>query len=166
MTDDYLEYLATRLRQVDDIERGDALPDSSVVPARIDGHTARVEVKRDSDPAPLGDVCFVASAFSDMRRLVEALRRREVLPAAELLRVEWRLAGTAGGPWFAHLEREKSGGCDIISVNDPHDPRDLYIYVDGEPAPSRLLLEVAWARQDVPALVQWARNLGSRLEPS
>lgn len=166
MTEDYLEYLAARLRRVDDIEMGDAQPDSSSLLAEIDGGAASVEVKRDLDPAPAGDVNFVANALSDMRRLVEALLRGEVLPASELLRIEWRLAGAANGPWSAHLERDSVGGCDIIAVNDPHDPRDLYIYIDGELAPTRLLLEVARARQDLPALVQWARNLGNRRDPS
>lgn len=166
MTESYLEYLAARLRAVEDIEFESAQPGSAALRAEIGERAVSVYVKRDFDPAPPGDVAFVANALSDMRALVDGLRRHEDLPASELLAIEWRQARAAAGPWSAWLERDNIGGCDIISVNDPNDPRDLYIDVDGEVAPSRLLLEVARARQDLPALVQWARSRSTRRGPT
>lgn len=159
MTDDYLEYLAGRLRRVQDIKIGEEVQsDSLALHAEVGGRSVRMEVKRDFDPASPADAEFVAHALSDMRRLIEALRSKKTLSASALLAIEWRSVGASGGPWHAHLEQDKVGGCDIIAVNDPHDPRDLYLYFDGELAPSRLFLEVARARQDLPALVQWARS--------
>ena len=72
-----------------------------------------------------------------------------------------RASATFAGPWWASWEgRDHQSGDSFIGTGpDGQRGPDLYVSVDGRPAPVELLDFIAHAREDVPALVAEIRRL-------
>jgi hypothetical protein len=135
--------------------------DSAAGP-RLLGHFGNqpvaVTVRRDLEYAAEGDVRFVGSALSDLRRLVERIRTGERLSREEAESIESRLGGASPSPWTAFIESDGGqGGGDVIRITERDDEPDLYLWFDNKPAPSEFFRFVAAARQDIPTLLDLAR---------
>ncbi len=116
--------------------------------------TGVLRLMRDLDPAGLADVDFVAHARTDLDRLIAALTGGPDLPAAtgprstpgcgrRARRPGGRSSATTGGV----------GGSNVIWVSDEDDQPDLYLWLGESPAPNGDYEFVAYARDDIPALL-------------
>ena len=126
---------------------------------RIVGHLGskevEIQVRENLRQANEGDVRFaVASALTDLRRLVHAARSGEQLTKGELASIASRVKAASPGPWTAFIESDGGqAGCDVIRVSEHDDQPDMYLWIGSDLAPSRLFRLVATARQDIPALL-------------
>ncbi|PKQ31646.1 MAG: hypothetical protein CVT62_07310 [Actinobacteria bacterium HGW-Actinobacteria-2] len=124
----------------------------------LGGAAFELEVSRDREPASEGDLQFVGASLGDLRRLVALRETGARLDPEEALLIRERYEAASPGPWVASIEADGGlAGCDVILVSDRDDQADMYLWVDGELAPSRLFRVVAFARQAIPDLLEHAR---------
>ena len=153
MDNDYLPYIEERLAAVEGLD-----PQfRNLLIGNVDDQSVQFTATRDLERASLEDSIFIANALRDLRSLVRHLQGGALLGNDALLEIEWRVIKSSPGFWIAHLDDDHTGGCDIISLHDERDPRDLYLSINGREAPSRLYEEIAMAHQAIPALLQWIR---------
>lgn len=119
-----------------------------------DGRRQTMRVTRESEPAGLGDVTFVAHSRADIGRLLAALHGEGIPSEIELLAMAKRVREASPGPWREFLESDPGmGGDSVIRVSDSDDEPDLYLWVDDSLAPEADFAFVAHARQDLPKLL-------------
>jgi hypothetical protein len=85
----------------------------------------------------------------------------DALTDEELSELERLTTAATPGPWIANIEEEAPiGGESMISIGVPGDfPPDMYVYHDGETAPSADLKFIAVARNYMPRLLAEVRRL-------
>jgi hypothetical protein len=162
MDESDLRAAEARVTAVADLEmRLEGAEGGSRIAGRLGDEEVEIQVRRDLEPAPEGDVRFVADALADMRRLLRAVRSGEQLTSGEITSIEARVAAASPGPWTAFIESDGGqAGCDVIRVSERDDQPDMYLWMGADLAPSRVFRLVAAARQGIPALLALVRDAG------
>ncbi len=160
MDDTEFRAIEARVKAVSDVELQPARDAAGQlrIRGRLGTEPVEIRVLRDLDPADEGDVRFVGTALSDLRRLIAAVRSGEHLDRDEVTAIESRVEGASLGPWTAFIEADGGqAGCDVIRISEQNGEPDMYLWVGDDLAPSRLFRLVAAARQDIPALLALVR---------
>jgi hypothetical protein len=120
----------------------------------------RLFVRHDLAPAPDGDVAFIALARNVLERLVDALDGNpHSISPEELDEIQAAADGATRGPWTPFIEeRQPIGGSSVIWVGGDDFDADMYLWLGDDMAPGELFDFVAYARQDVPWLVDEIRR--------
>jgi hypothetical protein len=125
------------------------------------GPAAGLRATRDDGPAGAALASFIAHAREDVLRLVAAVRRSERLPDAELDAIAARAGAAGPAPFDVFLEADGGmAGCNLIWVGgaDHDEEPDLYLWRGDDLAPDADWVFIAYAREDVPRLVEAART--------
>lgn len=128
--------------------------------ARTDGEN-RLFARHDLEPAPDGDIAFIALARNVLERLVDALDGGDPqsISREELDEIAAVTDRATSGPWTPFIEeRQPIGGSSVIWVGGDDFGADMYLWLGDEMAPGELFDFVAHARQDVPWLVDEIRR--------
>jgi len=122
------------------------------------GRREELRVMRDLQTAGNGDVLFVGHAFSDVERLLEVVRSGTHLSVEDAAEIAIRITTASPGPWTAFIESDGGqAGCDVIRVSESDDEPDMYLWIGSDLASSAIFRFAAAARQDIPALLAFAR---------
>lgn len=120
-----------------------------------DGEARPFRATRDSQPAGMDDVRFLAHAPGDLRRLLSHVRGKRQCTPEELDEINHRASKASCGPWRVFLKSEGGiGGDSVIWVSDDDVEPDLYLWLGTEPAPDIYFDVLASARQDIPELLR------------
>jgi hypothetical protein len=135
MDEDYIGAVAARVAAVADLETWLAEPVEGRprIMGRLGSETVALDVRRDLEPAAENDVQFVASALTDLRRLLSAIRSGEQLAPDELSSISSRVEAASPGPWAAFIEADGGqAGCDFIRVSNSDDQPDMYLWIGSD----------------------------------
>jgi hypothetical protein len=121
---------------------------------RGDESVEQMLVQHDSDPAPAGDVDFVAHCREDTRYLLTVAMGMQAVDRVRVTEIADRLRQTTPGVWTAFLETQGGlAGPSIIQFSVPDFGPDLYLEAYGEAAPDADYAFVAAAHEHLPRLV-------------
>ncbi len=111
----------------------------------------------DREPAPRGDVTFVASALNDIDALLRLVNGRETVESSSLREIGERYEAATTGPWVCHLESAGGlGGSNVITMEGSE--ADLYLELDGGTAPDIYWSFVAVAHSEIPKMLASLRG--------
>lgn len=150
--------IAERLGSLDSVEWESKVDSSGPVIEIVESHGTRrlLRVLREMQPGSTADVRFVAHSVADVTLLLSAARDGTSIGSAEVELMKARADGASPMPWCAFLESDRGmAGASVIWVTESDDERDLYLEIDGHPAPDSYFEFVAHVRQDIPALLEY-----------
>jgi hypothetical protein len=129
--------------------------------------SSRLAVRRDRDPAPLGEVEFIAISRQLLPRLTASLRSRvKLVPKDEVEKLEKSFEKLETGSWTAYLESRHAIGGDSMIRTSTTDERDLYLLLDGKIAPEADIEFVAVAHEVLVEVIRAYRRLEAQDQQS